>query len=390
LFREESEILSKPSNRFLGTGNLVQRWADGDGPRGAGERVLGAALRVASGAWWVGASVRSAAFDMGMKQTRRVDCPVVSIGNLSVGGTGKSPMVIEAARILIESQRRVAIVSRGYRRQSGESVVVVSDGRGVLVSPGESGDEPALMAQAVPDAAVVVGADRYRAALKAIEIARPDVILLDDGFQHRALARDCDIVLWDALRPADASALLPRGLMREGLGALKRAHAIVFTRCNLGHSIRRILSRVKRIAPHLTVFRSNLEADGLIDPETGKLENLPHAADPLRGRRIAAWCGLGNPASFWRMLEILGAETLCRRAFDDHHRPSAADLAAFADEGARRGAEWVVTTEKDLQNLSERWSASLPLRVLRVRTSLGADTERFSRFLDGFLTRNGP
>ncbi|MBN1867816.1 tetraacyldisaccharide 4'-kinase [Candidatus Sumerlaeota bacterium] len=374
--------MSNKSSRFSKVEGLVQRLADGHRPRGVGEVLLTATLRAASVGWWMGAATRSLAFDLGLKRVRRAGCPVIGIGNLSVGGTGKTPMVIETARLLAESGRRVAVVSRGYRRRSGGEVVVVSDGRSVLASRDEAGDEPSMIAQSLPGVAVVVGADRTAAARKAIEIADPAAILLDDGFQHRALARDCDIVLWDALRSADTSALLPRGLLREGLGALRRAHALVFTRCNLAPSRRHLLSRIKRIAPHLTVFHAEVEPTGLFDsrePENA----LP--ADSLHGRRVAAWCGLGNPASFWKTLEVLGAKIVCRQAFPDHYRPSAADLSALADKAVRRGAEWVVTTEKDLQNSDEGWDASIPLRVLRVKMTLGADTERYARFLAGFL-----
>ena len=367
-----------------GLKGLVSRWADGHAPHGLSERMLAAALRGASAGYWAGAGARSLAFRCGLRRSHRVDCPVISIGNLTVGGTGKTPLVMETARALSAAGKRVAVVSRGYGRTDASRPVLVSDGERVLVGVEEAGDEPLMMARCLPGVVVVVGARRYEAALLARRETGADVIVLDDGFQHRALARDCDVVLWDTLRSPDAMALLPRGLMREGLGALRRAHALVFTRANYGHPVRRVLGRIKRIAPQLAVFRANLEPGDL----RPLLEDpVPGAASPsaLKGKRAAAFCGLGNPQSFWKTVESTGAELALRQAFPDHHRPDSAELAKFVRRARDASAECVLITEKDAENLPGNWRPGLPVWTLSARVTLGEESRRFERFLLSYL-----
>jgi len=371
--------------------DCLLRWADGHSPSGVGEKTLACALRGASFGYGLGVAANAKAFDLGLRRARRVACPVIGFGNLTTGGTGKTPLVMSAAKHLRDQGRRVAIVSRGYRR-SGAAPTVVSDGSG-SVSPRElAGDEPVMMARGLPGVAVVVGADRTAAARVAVQTCGADVVLLDDGFQHRALARDCDIVLWDTLRPAEAMALLPRGLMREGLGALRRAHALVFTRANLGEPTRRILGRIKRVAPHLTVFHSSLLPHALHplhewnapgkSPRTAETDtNGATTINLLHGAPLAAFCGLGNPESFWRLIDQTGARTLARHAFPDHCRPTTADLASFLRQAADAGAGRVLITAKDAENLPGNWQPDLPVFVLTARVDFGEDAERFWAFV---------
>ena len=386
-------------------------WSNDGRPRSRAEMVLCGGLRLASAAYWVGATARGAAYDIGALPARRVDCPVVSVGNLTVGGTGKTPMAMEVARLLTETGLRPAIVSRGYRRSRSAGVTIVSDGRAVLAEADAAGDEPLMMARRVPGVAVVVGSCRYEAALTARRECNADVIVLDDGFQHRALARDCDIVLWDTLRRPESLDLFPRGPMREGLRGLRRAHALVFTRCNLGRSARRILGRIKRYAPNLVVFHADLLIDALLPLEvcgagvsssetappedrsrlmaategtqsvrTGAVENAL-APECLRDRRVATFCGLGNPASFRRLLETAGAAVVADRVFPDHYRPSREELDRWFRDAQSEGAEMVLTTEKDRENLPDNWQPGLPVRIVRVRIGWGSDADRFRSFL---------
>ena len=365
----------------------ICRWADGRPPEGFGEKALSAALRAASVGYAMGAGARSAAFNLGLTRSRGVDCPVISFGNLTVGGTGKTPMVMEAARILSEAGRRVAVVSRGYGRTDASEAVVVSDGNEILASLERSGDEPMMMARGLPGVAVAVGARRREAAQLVLRECGCDAILLDDGFQHRALARDCDIVLWDTLRPAESMAMLPRGLMRESLGALRRAHALVFTRCNLGRETRKILGRIKRIAPQLTVFHSSLEPAGSIAIGSGETEKSTGetsagiSLDCLKDEPVGAFCGLGNPESFWRIIESAGARLVQRHAFPDHHRPDARELELFLAAASLAGATRVLVTEKDAENLPAGWEPSLAVLALKVRVSFGEEAGRYRDFL---------
>lgn len=357
-------------------------WSTNGPPAGIGEFALRLGLRMASWFWWIGSNARRLAFDLGILRSRKVERPVISIGNLTVGGTGKTPIVLEAARILAEAGIRPAVVSRGYRRLDPSTIVVVSDGTTIRTSLQEAGDEPLMMAhhllaEGIPNVPVVVGAKRADAGKRAIDEFRVNAIILDDGFQHRRLARDCDLVLWDTLRPLESMAMLPRGPMREGLWALRRAHGLIFTRCNLGNPTQKILSRIKRIAPHLVIFRANLEAKSLVRLGVGESLN---PAD-LKGRRIGAFCGLGNPDSFWRLLESYGAIIVARHVFPDHHKPEVAELDAWFAKAKGAGAEWILLTEKDRENLPEGWHPEVPSFVLHTQVSFGEDAERFKGFL---------
>jgi tetraacyldisaccharide 4'-kinase len=290
---------------------------------------------------------------------------------------------MEAARHYLGRGLRPAIVSRGYRRGGGTGPLLVSDGRTVLVDAREAGDEPFMMASCLEGVAVAVGARRVEAARLVLRRCGADVILLDDGFQHRALARDCDIVLWDAMRPADVARPLPLGLLREGFGGLRRASALLVTRSNLGSSQRVFLRRIKRFAPRLLIFHVGLRIDAL-----SPLEGADESVAALRDSPVAALCGIGNPASFWRLLEVEGARLTARRAFPDHHRPSVAELEDFEREARGSGARRLLMTEKDLRNLPENWRpVDMSALVVRTRLDWGDDGGRFFAFLDEQVRR---
>ncbi len=318
----------------------VCRWADGIAPSSGAERVLSGGLRTLSWLYGGGAFLNALAYDVHLKPTRKLPLPVLCFGNLTTGGTGKTPLVIEAARWLREAGFKPAVVSRGYRRADMSSVEVVSAGQTIGGTLETAGDEPMLMARRLPGVAVVVCADRYRAGQVAIEQCGANVLLLDDGFQHRALARDCDLVLWDTLRPFEAGAFLPRGLMREGIRALRRAHALILTRSNLAPEPSGLLERVQRIAPHLEIFRVGLQI-GSILPHRSSPESagIPIAVTGLRNHPVAAFCGLGNPHSFWRLLTISGLHLVHTQAFPDHHRPSGEELDCLAGEPLNRAPD---------------------------------------------------
>jgi tetraacyldisaccharide 4'-kinase len=367
----------------LRTERLISEWSGGRLPAGPGERLASAGLRMASAVYWLGSVARSSVFDAGLKKIGRVDCPVICVGNLSAGGTGKTPLVIEVARHFRDLGRKVAIVTRGYRRApiQNSRVVMVSDGERLLVAREAAGDEPAMMARELPGVAVVVGVRRFEAARMARRDWGADLIILDDGFQHRALERDCDIVLWDALQPPESAALLPRGFLREGWDALRRAHALVFTRCNLGKPSRSFVARIKRIAPHLLIFQSTLEMKE-IRSLTAPDRILPR--DELPQMSVGGFCGLGNPDSFWKLLEANGARLVWRHAFPDHYRPDEVELGTLLTQAREAGAEHVLITEKDAENVPPSWQPEMPILVVRVAPSFGPDTERFHNFLERY------
>jgi tetraacyldisaccharide 4'-kinase len=285
---------------------------------------------------------------------RTLKTPVVSIGALTMGGAGKTPMVLHLAKRLREMGRNPAILTRGYKRVSREPIVIVP--RGGKASIESTGDEAQMFVRA-GDAHVGIGADRYEVGRRMEAELAPDIFLLDDGFQHVQLHRVHDVVLVDGDDP-EAGGVFPAGRLREPLTALERATEIVITR-----GTRDFLQRFGYYAP---VFRSRVVPGNWVNGEPGVC--------------AAAFCGLGQPDSFWRTLEGLGMKTIMRREFADHHRYSAAELTALAKDAAALGATVLVTTEKDTMNLCEGAAQLVaPLKLCWLK--IGIEIDREDKFL---------
>ena len=306
---------------------------------------------------------------LGLRRRGRLPVPVVSIGNLSVGGTGKTPMTQWLVSELRAEGRRVAVLSRGHGGSS-QSVRIVSDDAGnVLLPASDAGDEPHLLAATLPGCPVLVGKDRResgRAALRRFDL---DVLVLDDGFQFWQLTRDLDIVLLDARRPFANGHALPRGLLREPTQNLRRAGVVVATRAgDLDAAARAALSgEVARLAPRASVFFADHRAAGFV-PAHDLAASLI-ALKQFWGRPVSAACAIARPDSFQRTLEQdAGAQVLGFTVWDDHHPLTRADTEAVLADAARSGAEAVVITEKD----AVKWAAvcapdaGLPVYALRV------------------------
>ncbi|MBI5826676.1 MAG: tetraacyldisaccharide 4'-kinase [Deltaproteobacteria bacterium] len=268
----------------------------------------------------------------GVLRTKRVPCPVISVGNITVGGTGKTPVAIFIASLLKESGKRVAVLSRGYKR-GGKSIDTVSDGRDILLGPEMAGDEPYLIAKRLQGVPVVVGADRVGAALYAIERFSPDVIILDDGFQHIRLERDLNILLTDSIN-GFGRYLLPRGILREPVEGIGRASLVM----GRGFS-KPDMELIKRF--NLPVMEYGYRPTGLIDVTGGSAKGV----EALKGRKVLAFCAIANPESFFSTLEGLGAEVTDNIRFPDHHGYTQTDLDAVM--GRQQGSQMIITTEKD-------------------------------------------
>lgn len=301
---------------------------------------------------------------------RSLRAPVISIGGIAMGGVGKSPLVAHLARRFREAGRNPAILTRGYkRREPGRSVVVVARGRHAPV--GLTGDEAQIFIRA-GDAHVGVGQKRFAAGERMERELAPDVFLLDDGFQHGALARKHDVVLIDALDPL-AGGVFPLGRCRESLQGLARASIIVISRAGSDTSMAGLERMLHRYNPHAPVFRSRVAPRRWVDAATGEAS----AAAPPPFRRVAAFCGLGNPRAFWNTLEDLGLQIVYRWAFGDHHSYKPAELKRLAAQAREAGAEALVTTEKDTINLCEGAAELLhPLRLYRLEIGIEIDNEQ--------------
>lgn len=288
----------------------------------------------------------------------RLDSRVISVGNLTTGGTGKTPCTIALAR---EAQRRglkPIILTRGYKG-TARGPVFVSRGDGPVLTVQEAGDEPFLMATKLPGVPVVKGGDRYASGLYTMEHLGPcgwdaasTIFILDDGYQHWGLHRDKDILLIDSTNPFGIGRLLPLGRLREPLTAMGRADYIVLTRLTIGQDER------ERIASLLTQIRRHNPNAPLFQAGQGPVSCRPVSGGPLpegwlKGKRVYAFCALGNPESFVKTLMSEGAVVSGRRAFRDHYGYGRADMSAVKAAAEQAGAEWIVTTEKDIIKLPE-------------------------------------
>jgi tetraacyldisaccharide 4'-kinase len=289
--------------------------------------------------------------------SERVSVPVISVGNLSAGGTGKTPMVGWLATNLLQHGARPAIVSRGYGGGAGKGPVVVSTGEGPLVDASISGDEPWMLADSIPGVIVVVGSNRRAGARRAIELGA-DSILLDDGFQHRALARDVDIVLLDRTRPFYRDALLPVGLLREPPASLARADWIVITRGESAEGAERLLAAIRAANPEARVAHSDHRIGGFVN----------HRREPKAApRRAVAFCGIGHPERFRADLEAQGVEIAAFRPFRDHQPLGRRRLRRLQQLATEHEAV-LVTTVKDLARIGPAVSATYDLTALHIET----------------------
>ncbi|MGH8056547.1 MAG: tetraacyldisaccharide 4'-kinase [Candidatus Entotheonellia bacterium] len=324
---------------------------------------LGPLLTILAWPYDLAHRLRLQAYTRSWLSRQRLPCRVLSVGNLTLGGTGKTPLVEVIATWLQARGCRVGVLSRGYGRKGGGSIVVASDGAHVLRSPEEAGDEPVLLAEHLPGVPIIVGKDRFAAGMLAVERFGVDVLVLDDGFQHVSLARDLDILLLDAAHPLGNGRLFPRGDLREPPSALARADAIVFTRWDPTIPTPALPHLPHPTPPLLHSQHEPVDLHGLHDGQT-----LPLAS--LRNRRVLAFCGIGAPASFRCTLEELGATVVAFRAFSDHHRYTRPELEALTRLAASVRAEMVITTEKDRIRLRRFPALQYPMWELRIRARI--------------------
>jgi tetraacyldisaccharide 4'-kinase len=303
-----------------------------------------------------GVALRQVAYRRGWLKTRRLSRPVVSVGNLSVGGTGKTPLVILMARTLLASGHRPCILTRGYGRRGGKGPIVLDPGADLIFDPRAVGDEPAALARALPNVPIIVSSDRFRGGTIGEQDFQVTVHLLDDGFQHLALYRDLDMVLLDVTHPSSDHALLPAGRWREPFTALRRAHWVILTRTELADA-GGLQARIQAVNPRARIFRCATKLAGLVDARSGVAE--PH--ENLSRKKVAAFCGIGNPAAFFADLRAWLFQVVAESAFPDHHVYRRRELDNISALSRKAGAEALLTTHKDLMNLPPDWDAPMPL-----------------------------
>jgi 3-deoxy-D-manno-octulosonic-acid transferase len=336
-----------------------------------------AAAWLLSGVWLWGGKRRQT---RNLKRRRKLEIPVISVGNLTMGGTGKTPCVLRVAEDLKAAGAAPGILTRGYGRVSLDKLLVAAPGETLPTE--QLGDEPQIFVRSGV-APVGIGADRYETGLLLRKRFGVDTLVLDDGFQHVRLARNADIVLIDALNPFGGGNVFPLGRLREPPRAIVRADLILITRSQFSDLGATIEHAVRQWNPHAPIFRARVEPRAWVENRTR--QTYPLINPPFT--TVAAFCGLGNPQSFRRTLSRIGIEPVDWIEFDDHHRYRPHELKHMAEQFRGKGASALVTTEKDSVNLCDSCDellAPLPLYWLRVAMTIDRERE-FLAELDRLL-----
>jgi tetraacyldisaccharide 4'-kinase len=320
-------------------------------------------LSLAAGLYRLALAARGLAYRTGMRKAAHLPVPVISVGNLAVGGTGKTPLVIALAEALAARDRRVGVLTRGYKGgHEGKGALLVSDGDALHADPATAGDEAVFLARRLKGVPVAVGTRRAEAGRLLLDACDLDLLLLDDGFQHWALARDADVVLVDGISPVGNRRLLPRGPLRERPSALARADLVV--------------ARFPDQAspPDLSAWTwapvraARTRVTGILDPAG---EAAPDAGTSLIGLPVLAVAGIARPERFRDTVAGLGARVAAFAPYPDHAAYGSADAARLAARAREAGAEAVVTTQKDAVKLAPLWPAdAVPLRVVAIHLEL--------------------
>ena len=308
--------------------------------RGLPDLLLLALLRLASYPYALILGLRALGYRLGLLRSYSLPRPVVSVGNITLGGTGKTPMVAWIAGYLMRQGKRVVVLSRGYGGSARGEIRIVSDGSQVLLSAEEAGDEPCLLAEKVPGLMVVIGADRYRAGLRAMEELKPDLFILDDGYQHMRLRRDLDILLLDATNPFANGVTLPAGFLREPVSAAGRADLVVYTRTPAGGVGRELF-------PDKPSCWTKHQFSGIVPLTGGHLCGFETAI----GCRVMAFSGIAHPEAFFTGLEQVGVRPVTTLSFPDHMPYGAAEIAAILRLKVASRSTVLLTTQKDAVKL---------------------------------------
>jgi tetraacyldisaccharide 4'-kinase len=328
---------------------------------------------------------------------RTVGCLVISVGNLSVGGTGKTPVVELLAKALTAGGRKVAILSRGYKSVPRPFLLklwdkiakkkavfvprVVSDGQSLLLDSRTAGDEPFMLANNLKGVVVLVDRDRVKSGQYAVEHFGTDVILLDDGYQYVRMKRGIEVALVDRQAPFGNEFLLPRGTLREPPGNLRRATHIFITKCT-GADNSELIARIRRYNRTADIIECAHRPQHVKNIVTGEVQPL----DFLKGLSIGALCGIAIPESFEEGLRKLGAKIEISKSYTDHHRYTSREIEQFIRRCSRKNIGAILTTEKDAVRIPRIMDPEVPIYYLRVEIEILAGQASWDRFVERLTT----
>ena len=355
------------------------------------DRVMVTLLFFASRFYRMAIQFRNWMYDKRVIRDHALGCLVVKIGNLTCGGTGKTPVVEVIARTLSAKGRKVGILSRGYRSKkrsfwSRLSMMftdqkiefppkVVSDGKNLLLNSDFAGDEPYMLASNLQDVAVLVDKDRVKSGIYAIDHFGTDVLILDDGIQYLMLKAHINIVLVDSTDPFGNGHVLPRGILREPIKNIRRADYIFLTKSDGSHKLQHLKNFIRRHNRRAEIIECCHKPKHLVKLFTG--EEMP--LEKLAGMKVAALSAIARPESFEGFLEQLGAELVCKDHYADHHRYTQQEIIDFINQAKAAGAEYIVTTEKDAVRIPKIDRCDVPLIYLRIQIDILSGQENFDQ-----------
>ena len=343
-----------------------------------------APLRLLSFFYGGAVSIRILFYARGIFRTHSLPCKVVSVGNITLGGTGKTPFVCLLSKMIQAKGFRVAILSRGYKGGVKSPFALITDGERILMDAQGAGDEPFLLAEKLRGVPVIVGRERLSSGRYAVDKFQTEVIILDDGFQHLPLKRDLNLLLIDASSPFGNGYLFPRGVLREPLEQISRADAVILTKVGQCANIKILKQNLKKILDVHSFFEVDYAPERV--RVYGQERSLP--PESLKGKKILAFSGLASPESFQNTLLSLEARIVKVEVFADHYWYIQKDIERLWQKAAELNVDALVTTEKDMVRMKDCAVGPIPLWVLPIQhVFLGNDQSHFEEFLFSRLGR---
>jgi len=339
---------------------------------------------------------REAFYNRGVLRSKKLPCIVISIGNITVGGTGKTPMTIHVAELVKRLGYKVVVISRGYKGLAEKTGGIVSDGKTIFMEADKAGDEPFMIANRLKNVPVVVGKNRFNAGMTALNSFKPDVIVLDDAYQHLRLKRDIDLVLLDNICPFGNYHLLPRGTLREPPSALMRGDAFILTRSDVAKEPESTYNSVKlkSYARGKPIFKAihvpyiyEVVKGGTLSSQTTEESSAKHGFEFLSGRTAFVFSGIARNIDFYNTVKGFKCKVTGCLEFTDHYRYTDIDLNMILQSAKKSNTDFIITTEKDYARIANRIAWPIDLVVIGIKISFENYDNEFNLFIKNRLKK---